>query len=168
MKTIVVYQSNTGFTQQYAEWIANALGAECYALKEVSAPLPAADNTVIFGGWIMGNTLSGLEKFRKLCPQPAAVFAVGATPTAATPIDTIRTQNKLGELPLFYMEGGFRLEKLGFVQRKMLNMAKKGSAKQTEQNAQSRFMAEMLGTSFDHSDKAFIEPLVQFIAQNSR
>ena len=34
MKTVVIYNSQTGFTKRYAEWIAEATGADCFALAE--------------------------------------------------------------------------------------------------------------------------------------
>ena len=36
MKTIVIYNSKTGFTKRYAEWISEALSCECVELKEAS------------------------------------------------------------------------------------------------------------------------------------
>lgn len=33
MKTIVIYTSQTGFTKRYAEWIAEATGADCFELS---------------------------------------------------------------------------------------------------------------------------------------
>ena len=33
MKTIVIYTSQTGFTKRYAEWIAEAMGADCFELS---------------------------------------------------------------------------------------------------------------------------------------
>ena len=33
MKTIVIYNSQTGFTKRYAEWIAEAAGADCGYLQ---------------------------------------------------------------------------------------------------------------------------------------
>lgn len=34
MKTVVIYNSQTGFTKRYAEWIAAAAGADCMPLTE--------------------------------------------------------------------------------------------------------------------------------------
>ena len=36
MSTIVVYQSETGFTKKYAEWIAEALDCEAVPFKKVN------------------------------------------------------------------------------------------------------------------------------------
>ena len=55
MNRIVVYQSETGFTRQYAEWIGAALGCEARPIKHISAQELKQYEGVIFGGWIMGN-----------------------------------------------------------------------------------------------------------------
>ena len=34
MKTAVIYNSQTGFTKRYAEWIAEATDADCFELSE--------------------------------------------------------------------------------------------------------------------------------------
>lgn len=34
MKTAIIYHSQTGFTKRYAEWIAEAAGADCFDLAE--------------------------------------------------------------------------------------------------------------------------------------
>ncbi len=46
MKTIVIYNSQTGFTKRYAEWIAEAAGADCLELsaakkKGIRKPRPS-------------------------------------------------------------------------------------------------------------------------------
>ena len=34
MKAAVIYYSQTGFTKRYAQWIAEAAGADCFGLKD--------------------------------------------------------------------------------------------------------------------------------------
>ena len=34
MKTVVIYNSQTGFTRRYAQWIAEAAGAGCLELSD--------------------------------------------------------------------------------------------------------------------------------------
>jgi flavodoxin len=46
MKTIVIFNSQTGFTKRYAEWIAEAAGADCLELsaakkKGIRKPRPS-------------------------------------------------------------------------------------------------------------------------------
>ena len=51
MKIIVIYNSQTGFTKRYAEWIAEATGADCLALSAAKAKNLADYDAIIFGGW---------------------------------------------------------------------------------------------------------------------
>lgn len=124
MKTIVVYQSSTGFTKQYAEWIATELG--CKAKQLVT-------------------------------------FATGASPDGENTRKAIETQNNLGEEPWFYMESGFRFDKLNLFVRMMLKAMKKSVAKKKEKTEQDRYMEKVLGTSFDHSNPNYCTSLVSYV-----
>lgn len=160
MKTIVIYNSKTGFTKQYAKWISEALSCPCKPLKSVSAAELDDFDKIIFGGWVMGNMIMGLDKLRKMA-TPAIVFAVGATPAFEEVIAQINEQNKMDGTPLFYLEGGFRYEELGFAQKMLLKTLKKSIAKKENRNCQEDFMAQVLTTSFDHTDCKQILPLVE-------
>ena len=160
MKTIIIYESGTGFTEQYAKWISEELNCECKKLKQVSRSELSEFDRIILGGWIFGGGIMGLEKLRNV-KKPFAVFAVGATPFCDEIASSIKTQNKLDDIPLFYFPGGFRFEKLNFLKRGMLKMLKKVVSKKENRNSQEEFMAQYLGTSFDNSDKNAIKPLVE-------
>lgn len=163
MKTIVIYQSSTGFTAQYAKWIASALGCEAVEIKKADQKKVSSCDRVIYGGWLMGNGISGLEKLRKMGPKQLIVFAVGVTPDSPSFRDILRDQNHLGDTPLFYLEGGIRYEKLNFIRKTMLSMVKKSLEKKPDKTEQEREMADALGASFDHSDKTKIEELLSFL-----
>ncbi|WP_165246956.1 flavodoxin domain-containing protein [Adlercreutzia sp. ZJ141] len=112
MKTIVVYSSNTGFTEQYAFELSERLDCSCVSLKKLDETELRAYERVVFGGWVMGGMIMGLDKLRGAA-TPAAVFAVGCTPPFEEVIADIRKQNNLAEIPFYYLEGGFRFDKLG-------------------------------------------------------
>lgn len=152
MKAIVIYESNTGFTRQYAEWIADSIGCPCRAVKETGAQELTGIDTVIFGGWVMGNNIVGLDKIKKLA-APAIVFAVGASEPEEAITAAILGQNQLGDAAFFYLQGGFRFDKLSFLQRSMLKMVKKTVEKKENPTKQDLDMAQMLGTSFDCADR---------------
>ena len=84
---LVTYRSVTGFTQQYAQWIAEALGGACRPLADLSKDGMAAYGTVIFGGRFHAGSVDGLKHAKALaaaCQVPRfLVFATGATPAAA-------------------------------------------------------------------------------------
>ena len=162
---MVVYQSSTGFTKQYAEWIAAKLGCGVQDVKKVSQSEVQQCDCVIYGGWIMGGMIVGLDKMRKLQPAKLMVFAVGASLDEEETRDGIRKNNQLKEEPFFYMEGGFRFEDLKLPVRMMLKALKKSAAKKENPTKQDRFMAEVLGTSFDHSNQKYVEPLIEAVKQ---
>ena len=49
MSTIVVYQSETGFTKKYAEWIAEEFGCEAVPFKKTNATKLQGYDKVIYG-----------------------------------------------------------------------------------------------------------------------
>jgi menaquinone-dependent protoporphyrinogen IX oxidase len=163
MKTIVVYQSSTGFTKQYAEWIGEALSCEVTDIKEVTAGKIREYGCIIYGGWIMGGNIAGLDKIVKLNPTRLVIFAVGATPDGEEIRSTIKEQNHIGDKPFFYMEGGMRFERLNFMIRAMLKIMVKTMKKKQNKTSQDEYMEGVMGTSFDNSDKKYIEPLVSYI-----
>lgn len=158
MKTIVVYQSGTGFTAKYASWIAEQLNCEAKEFKKVKGSELAGYDKVIFGGWIMANMIMGLSKMKDRLPD--IVFAVGASPVTDEVIQTIREQNKLGDTPFFYYEGGINLEKLGLLQKGMIKMVKNSISKKDNKTEMDVVMEKALGSSHDHTRKEVIFSLV--------
>ncbi|SFR88628.1 flavodoxin domain-containing protein [Anaeromicropila populeti] len=163
MKRVVVYKSSTGFTKTYAEWIAKELNCEMVDLKKVEESTLHQCEMVIYGGWIMGNTIVGLDKIKKMGANNLVVYAVGSLPKTKEVADSIQTKNGLENTVFFYMPGGFRFEKLNFLIRMMLKSMKKSIAKKENKTETDVFMEKHLGTSFDHSDKKYIEPLIQYV-----
>ena len=160
MKTIIVYESKTGFTERYARWAAEELGCECILLKNASKDKLAGYDRVIFGGWIMANMISGLPKLREMGVVPAVVFAVGASPAFEEVLTQIREQNQLGETPFFYFEGGVDFNKLGFVQRMMLKTMKKMTEKKKDMTRQEAAIVQLLAGNFDHTDRGQLEGMM--------
>ncbi|NLG04475.1 MAG: hypothetical protein GX567_11715 [Clostridia bacterium] len=165
MKTMVVYQSSTGFTKQYAEWIAADCGCEARDIKKVSADEVSQSDRVIFGGWIMGNMIMGLDKIKKMNPRQLIVFAVGGSPAIDDIVNTIREVNHLEDSPFYYFEGGFHFEQLNLPTKMMLKALKKSIEKKADQTEQDKYMARSLGTSYDHADRKYIEPLLENIRE---
>ena len=117
-----------------------ALHCEAVSAKAADAQALAAADTVVYGGWIFAGKVSGLAKIRPLVKGKLVVFAVGATPTTQIDVDAIAQSNDLGETPVFYLEGGFRFEKLGFMTRFMLKTVSGMAAKKENPTEQDRMM----------------------------
>ncbi len=165
MKTLVVYQSSTGFTKQYAEWIANELGCVAKAIQKVTASEVKEQDVIIYGGWVLGNMIMGLNKIKKMSPSKLVVFAVGLSQQSEDIKSTIVKQNQLDSTPFFYLQGGFRPEKLGFMKRLMLSMVKKAVAKKQDKTEQDLFMEQALSKSNDYTNASNIKPVIEFMAE---
>jgi len=164
MKTIVIYESQTGFTRQYAEWIAEELTCTSKSLKEVKAAELSAYDRIIFGGWIMGGRIAGYRKVLKL-GSLTAVFAVGASLIDEATTKNIQTVNQLGSMPFYYMQGGIHFDSLGYFKRNLLKAIQKSLVKKDHRTAQEEFMAEYLGTNFDFSSKEQITGIIKDLSR---
>jgi menaquinone-dependent protoporphyrinogen IX oxidase len=165
MSALVIYQSETGFTKKYAEWIGTALDCEVKPMKQVNEQMIASYDYVIFGGWIMGNMVVGLDKIRKMPVKELCVFGVGSSRESKENKDALIQMNHLSNLPFYYMEGGFHFEKLGFIKKSILKMIKKSISKKENKTEQDLYMQEILGTSFDYSNINNTKELVVFMKQ---
>lgn len=150
MKTLVIYQSKTGFTKKYAEWVSQELSC---GLKEVSKTTKkdVADyDLIIHGGWIMGGMVNGLDRIRSFEPHKLIVFGVGFTAKEEMDLKKCMETNQLNDTPFFYYEGGMDPKKMGFLGRTMVKMVTKKTP-----------------VLADHTDKAEISELVKIAAEMS-
>lgn len=125
MKTIVVYNGKTGFTEKYGRWIAEELGCKAVKYANMTEQQWEENDVIVYGGFIMAGQINGLSKVKdKLFKEgkKAIVYAVGATDKRATHvIEKIKNDNLTEEeqkkAAFFYFEGGVCYEKMGFFQR---------------------------------------------------
>lgn len=124
MNVLVTYESKTGFTEKYANWIGEALFCEVKPLAKVTRDEVQQYELIIYGGWIMGGHVSGLDKLRKMQPKDLMVYGVGLTPRKDVNPNTAQINN-LGDIPFYYLEGGTNPEKMGFMARTIVEKVTK-------------------------------------------
>lgn len=136
MKTIVIYKSNTGYTEQYANMLSEALSCDCVSLKEVGKVNLGDYGTVIYGGGVRASRITGIKSIIKRVPthdqQNLLIFAVGANGPSERNTEELRAKNLTEnnvDYPLFYMQGGFDPDKLNFALKMMLNGISKNLSK---------------------------------------
>lgn len=123
----IVYTSQTGFTRQYAQMLAERTGVPAYELKEAAGKLPR-DSEVFYMGWLMAGSVKGLERaMDRYTIRGAAI--VGVSPSGNGDLWTeakINGGTSDGGARIFYLQGGYAPEKLGFFSR--LLMKKMGAS----------------------------------------
>lgn len=162
---IVVYKSVTGFTRDYAEAIASALGGEAVSLKNAG---DLAGARVIYGGRMIAGGVDGWKQFQQRCPRPAALFAVGALPADLEDIVTAMWKQNLTEaeqtaIPHFYFQGGLRYDKMPLREKLMIKALAAMLAKKKDKSSYEQQVTAVLGHSYDCYDEAAIAPLVDAI-----
>jgi menaquinone-dependent protoporphyrinogen IX oxidase len=170
MKSIVIYNSQTGFTKKYADWIAEATGCEAVPLKKAGRIKLAEYDAVVFGSWCMAESVSKVAWFKKQLPSLAAagkklfIFLVGASPAEAPEVQNALRRNftddEWSKIQAFYCPGGLNYEKMGWGSRTMLKMFVKMLSNKKDITQKELAQVQMLSKSFDISDKKYIEPIV--------
>lgn len=173
MKSIVIYNSKTGFTKKYAEWISEAADCECIELKKAGKVKLEDYDSIVFGGWCMAGGLSKIAWFKKQIPALSAagkkliVFMVGASPAESKEaVDSLRrnfTDDEWNKVKAFYCPGGLDYDKIkGFSKMAIKMLLKILSCKKDPTEADKQTL-EMLSKSYDISDKKYIEAIVNEI-----
>ena len=173
MKSIVIYNSQTGFTKKYADWITEAAGCEAVPLKKVRKVKLAEYDAIVFGSWCMAESIAKVAWFKKQLPALAAagkklfVFLVGASPAEAPEAQAALRKNftddEWSKIKAFYCPGGLNYEKMGWGSRSMLKMFVKMLSNKKDITQKELAQVQLLSKSFDISDKKYIEPIVEEI-----
>ena len=125
----IIYQSNTGFTQAYAEMLGKAAHRKVCHWDEALTRLDQG-SPVLYMGPLMAGHVSGLDKARKRF-QVLAVCGVGMAPPGPEVMASMQWANYVGEAPLFYLRGGWAPKKVGWLKRRMVFMAARSMADET-------------------------------------
>ena len=173
MKTVIIYVSQTGFTKQYAEWISEEVGGDCFKLEEVEKKNLSGYDAIVFGGWCFAGTIKKLDWFKKKAVQwqgkKKVVFAVGASPLENPELEEgLRknfTDEEWAQISVFYCPGGLRYEKMNPVSKTMMKMFAKMMAGKKDKTEEEKVMAEMIGKSYDISDRKYILPMVECLQE---
>lgn len=169
MKTAVIYNSQTGFTQRYAQWIAEAAGADCFELSQAKTKDFDDYDAIVFGGWAHGGSITKINWFKsnlnKWSDKKLIAFCVGASPIDNPEIEPGLKKNfneeELEKVNLFYCPGGFNYEKMSMRSKLMMKAfitVLKAKRDKSEEEIQR---INMISSSYDISDKLYIQPILE-------
>ncbi len=169
MKTIVFYTSQTGFTKRYAQWIADAAGAECLELSKAKKKDLTSFDAIIYGGWACAGGISKLGWFKsnldKWENKKLIVFCVGASPENSPEVAPALRQNfsdsEWNKVSVFYCPGGFNYEKMSAPSRLMMKVFIKTLKAKKNKSEADEEMIRIISGSYDISDRKHIEPILE-------
>jgi len=160
----IVYESNTGFTRKYALMLSEKTGLPVFPLETAKSELQKGDE-IFFLGWICAGKISGYPKAAKLFSVKGAA-GVGIMFPDETTVPQLRENNKITEIPLFFLQGGVAPEKLSAIKRKILNMVAKTVEKAGPKNDGERDMIDALRIGGDFVKPENLDGIVAFIQEN--
>lgn len=171
MKTAVIYHSQTGFTRRYAQWIAEAAGADCFSLSQAKGVDFSPYEAVVYGSWARAGRISKLGWFKRRrrgwTGKRLAVFCVGASPAASPEIAPFLrrsfTDEERERAAVFYCPGGLNYEGMGTVSRLMMRAFVRSMQAKKDKTPEEEAMVRMIGASYDIADRACIEPILAYL-----
>jgi len=167
-KIAVVYKSKYGKTKRYAEWIAEALNAPLFENANIKPHQLGNYDVVVYGGGLYAGGINGVKLVAQNPCKPLILFTVGvADPkdTDYTPIlEKAFTPEQLAKTKVFHLRGGIDYSRLSLVHKAMMAAMKKVIEKNplAERESDDVGILETYGKDVDFSDKATIEPLVEY------
>jgi len=172
MEIIIVYNSKTGFTKRYVDWIAEEIKCEVQSYNDFIKTVKKSDKMIIFCSRIHAGKIEYLDKMKLLLNHHSngkfIVVATGGTPNAANDVvdkiwENNFTQDELKTIPHFYMQAGLNYEKMGMVDWLLMKMAAKIMSRKKKRNDNETGFGLAIQKSHDITSKEYIKPLIEFI-----
>ena len=129
MRTLIVYESQSGSTKKYAEDIAKAVSADLLPLKKFKAKIVPDYDCIVFGGWVRGAQIMGLNdflaKYDAMEGKDVLVFSAGLSPASEEGRKQLISSNILDlyHVRYYQLQGSFDYAKLPLKSRLMFDFS---------------------------------------------
>lgn len=165
---LIVYHSETGFTEQYARWLSEDLDCIAISLDSAKRQNLKEYKNIIFGTWLLAGQVQRLKEMQEICPDEdkCVLFVTGAAPASfADNYTAIHTelQNIDFDIKFYYFQSGLNYQRMKFKNKmtmKIMNIMMK-IKKQSSEN--ERILKDLINNSFDKSRREYLLPLERYI-----
>lgn len=178
MRIAIVYCSQTGHTQRYAEWLAEDLGCEAVPYANRSSVALDKIDLLVFCSWFHAASIKGTKWLKRVMREHpdlrVVVLATGATPMPCDmwPASEIEEafrhmfpKEEYPDLPHFYCHGGFAYDRLGTTDKIAMRMFFKANAKAAESDPKAAEMLRIMKNGFDGTNREYLKPVIVCIRQ---
>ncbi len=166
MQSIVLYVSQVGSTKKYAEDIASSLSTKAVPLKKFKWKEISKYDLIIFGGWVMGGKIKGIDDFLShyddMENKNVIVFSSGMSIPSKEGREDIINKNVLDlyHVRYYQLRGSFDMSKLPFFQKVMLKMALKMMSNGNQGGVTSSMVAQFMEHPVDYYDQEGINKII--------
>lgn len=156
---IIIYESKTGFTQRYAEMLADQTGMKMYSTKQLSQV--NKQENILFLGWMRIGRIQGLKKLQDY--RVKAVCGSGTARTAEPSAEAIIERNHLGTTPFFYLRGGsIPLKQMKGFDSIMMRLFVMGLKKRKDSDEQLNEAIDIIEHGFDGVTLENLTPVIEW------
>ena len=145
--------------------------ADDYGIPLISIIHIDTYEAIIFGGWACAGSISKISWFKgnmdKWADKKLIAFCVGGSPIDNPEIDIALKRNfnesEQKKVKTFYCPGGFNYENMSTPSKLMMKMFIKTLKAKKDKTEAEEIMVKMISSSYDISDKKYIEPILQYL-----
>jgi menaquinone-dependent protoporphyrinogen IX oxidase len=167
----VVYRSKSGYTKNYAQWIAEELNCDLLPGEKVKANDLLPYDTIIYGAGMYAVGINGIKlitkNYNQLRDKKIIVFAVGATPVRKETIEEIQKMNipaeQLDKIQFFYLRGGFDYSRLTLFNKFLMTLLKLKLKRVKSPDADQKGMLASYTHPLDFTNRKYIEPIIHCV-----
>jgi len=169
MRTLILYVSQAGSTKKYAEDIAASCGADVTPLKRFRARNYKNYDTIVFGGWIMGNTIQGLNKFLSnygaMKEKNVIVFSSGMSLPSSESRELIIEQNILDlyHVRYYQLRGSFNFKNIKFPYNFLFSNSLRMIARNPDATPDQKVLLELKERPLSYYDQDKVDKIVSVI-----
>lgn len=171
-KILVLYKSKYGSTKKYVDMMKEEISCDAFEIEHYKFSDVNKYDLIVIAGGIYASGVAGMRYLRKniqsLTNKNIVIFAVGASPFDKKAFEAVRQQNLKNipfEIPMFYGRGAYNETVMDFKDKTLCRLLKKSLSKKDPATFEPWMEAffEADGKSCDWTDKAYLEPLLEYI-----
>ncbi len=161
----IIYTSETGFTQEYAQALATSLSLPVLPLSEAIGSLEEG-SSIFYLGYLMAGQVTGLKQAKKHF-QIVGACAVGIRPDVENMTKVVCNMAAVPQGSGFYLQGGYAPDKLSPGKNKGLKMVfsvlKTLIKTQKNHSPQDEALLRVMDEGGSFVDLAHLAPLQAFL-----
>jgi hypothetical protein len=163
----IVYESNSGYTRKYAELLANKAGLPAYEKREAGKHLKKGDE-IIYMGWMLAGAVKGYKSAGKRY-SVKALCGVGMGRLTPKVVQEITEKYHISDIKLFYLQGGFDMNKLHGIYKFMMKTMSKSVGESIEKKEtkteEELEMLDMMQNSRDCVKEENLKPILEWLGK---
>lgn len=169
MRTIILYYSKNGNTQKYAEDIAAALQCEAMPIKKFKRKMIQDYDTIVFGSRVLGGRIDKVDGFlamyEDMKDKNIILFSVGMSFPSKEGRAQLIESNLLDlyHVRFYQLRGSFNFEKLGFVEKMLLNNSIRMMARNPEYGASASMLSTVKDHPIEYYDREGVDKIISIV-----